>query len=187
MSELRALAKRIAAIAHINHRYNDGNYVDNHLERVALTAHGIAQKEKINDDEILDFLYAVSMLHDYLEDCFDYHTTTIEKEFQKLAKLFNTPLAKAVLILSRNHYQSDDDYLSKVSKNPLTKIIKAADRIANILSLHEIKIKSKREKLRIKYSEQLKYFIMYDIYPELIKKAINESDTAINKKYFKSK
>ena len=62
MSELRAKAKRTAARLHINHRYNDGSYLDNHLERVADASLGIAKSEGIEDESILEFIYCVAML-----------------------------------------------------------------------------------------------------------------------------
>jgi (p)ppGpp synthase/HD superfamily hydrolase len=174
MSELRASAKRLAARGHINQRYNDGSYMEMHLERVAVAAHGIAYREKIKDKELLDVIFCSAIMHDYLEDCFDYSFTSLEDEYKNLAKELNKPIANAVLILSRNNYESDDEYFKTVSENIITKIVKAADRLSNILSLPELKIKKRRDTLFEKYKTQEEYFIKYNIYPEYIRRAIRE-------------
>lgn len=176
MSELRAYVKRLAARGHINQTYNDGSYFEFHLERVGLAAHAIACEEKINDEETLDVIYCASFLHDYLEDCFDYSVTSLEKEHKTLSEQTSIAIANVVLILSKNFYKSEDDYYSAIAENMITKIVKTADRLSNILSLPEVKITKKRIKLLNKYKSQQNYFTRYNIYPEYIQRALNETE-----------
>ena len=181
MSELRASAKRLAARGHINQTYNGGSFLDNHLERVAIAAHGIAYREKINDNKLLDVIFCSAILHDYLEDFFDYSLTTLEREHKILSEQINLPVANAVLILSKNNYESEEDYFRKVSENLITKTVKAAARISNILSLPELHIRRKRKMLFEKYRDQQKYFISYNIYPEYIQRAFEMVDKLFTK------
>lgn len=174
MSDIRGKALRTAARLHSGQKYNNGSYVENHLERVAHAAIELAKTEGIIEPEILDFIYCVALLHDVLEDCFDYSHTTLDAEHKKLSERFNEGIANAILILSDNAFNSTEDYLKAISENMITKIVKAADRIANIIMLPEIEGKKQRERLAKKYLEQLTLFEKYDIYPELIKKAFWE-------------
>lgn len=174
MTDLKEKALRTAARLHSGHKYNDGSYLENHLERVAHASIEIAKKNGIDEEEVLEFIYCVAMLHDVLEDCFDYSVTTLEKEHKKLAERFNTGIANAVLILSDNSFNSDEEYLKAVSENMITKIVKTADRISNILTLPEVEGKRQRERYAKKYLDQLPLFEKYDIYPDLIKKAFWE-------------
>ena len=182
MTELRELAKRTAARAHINHTYNDRSYLENHLERVAITAHAICYKEGITNNDFLDTVFCIALLHDYLEDCFDYSITTLEEEVKKLENDFNKAIANGVLLLSKNYYSDNPKYLETVSQNEITKIIKAADRISNILSLPEVKIKKKRIQLFTKYKNEMALFRKYDIYPDLIEKSMNKIEQILSAK-----
>lgn len=174
MSELRAAARRIAARGHRGQTYNDGSYFEMHLERVAFTAESIAEKMKISEQEILDIIYCSALLHDYLEDCFDYSQTSLKAEHKTLAEKVGIPVANAVFILSRNTANSDEKYYKNTAENFITKVVKAADRITNILSLPDVKIKKKRVTLFEKYNTHLVYFEKYDIFPDLVKRALKE-------------
>ncbi len=167
-------AKKLAKEAHKNQLYNKNPYYDSHLIRVAVTAKEIAYKEGIVDPEIINLIEIVSYLHDYLEDTIDYSLTTIKSEYIKLSEKFNVGIASAVLVLSRNVYKNDSEYFEAISENLITKIVKAADRISNILLLEEINDEEKRITLYQKYKNQLIYFNQFDIYPSLIIKALSE-------------
>ncbi len=135
---------------------------------MAITSVELAKSEGISDIETLNFIEAVAYLHDYFEDTIDYSKSTLKIEFEKLAKYFYTGLASAVLILSRNACTSDEEYFKNISENIITKTVKAADRISNILALPELVDNNRKKILFEKYFNQLFYFKKYKIYHELI-------------------
>lgn len=162
-------ADSFAKKVHEGQKYNDdSNYYDSHLEPVKNRAHKIGLSEGLNKDE-LDVLDKSAYLHDVLEDT---ETTT-----DKINSWFGPEIETIVRLLS-NKIKSEglvkdiDTYYKEISDNKIAKIVKAADRIENIIALNRIKNEEKKKKLLDKYSNQLKYYKENNIYPELIEEAL---------------
>lgn len=101
-------------------------------------------------------LICAALLHDIIEDVDGY-------TFEVLEKLFNTRVATIVKILSKQdniNYKIDknlNDYLFNISENMDASIIKAADRLHNMLTLEG----SSKEYITKKITETENFFIPF--------------------------
>lgn len=80
-----------------------------------------------------------AILHDVLEDCEGIEYDAVENE---LAKLLPAYILHAVHVLSHDPKDSYDDYIKKISMNPIAKRVKLADlednsQISRLKSLHK--------------------------------------------------
>lgn len=160
------IAEKIALKYHKKQPYGDhiepDDYYHYHLNLVREQAKLIAKNEKINIHKV----EITALLHDILED------TNYSPE--ELLNHFGKSVYEAVKLLSYDKKINHEEYLKRISKNKLARIIKTADRYINITQLKDIKDTVKREKLFLKYLRDYPLFFKYDIYPEHIEKAFRK-------------
>jgi (p)ppGpp synthase/HD superfamily hydrolase len=146
-TNLRRKALDSAAALHFGQKRRDGRPYHTHLTAVAEIAERIATQYDITHKPFLDTLYAVSVLHDTIED------TMITK--QDIERAFNNHIAQAVEDLSRRHGETYFDFIMRIadSREPLTTIVKMADLQHNMSDLQE---GSMKDKYRFAYNVLLK-------------------------------
>ena len=91
---IKQLAFQIASKAFEGKIDKGGKPYLNHLNRVA---------KKFEDD---DFLYPIAMLHDLLEDCPEWNSTS-------LSCLFSENIVRVIVILTK---QKDEDYFAYINR-----------------------------------------------------------------------
>ena len=82
---------------------------------------------------------AAGICHDLLED------TKADPEMIK--KLTNDKVLEAVKLLTKKDGQSNEEYLAKIDKNDIAKVVKACDRLNNMKSL----LKDAPKEMALKY------------------------------------
>lgn len=154
----------LARDRHKNQLYGNGQpYFEAHIAPVAEIASNLANE--VNPELRLQAM-RVAYLHDIIED-----TPTTKEE---LAERYGQDIANSVELLSKKPEQTEDNYLSLISGDEVASIVKAADRIQNILGLNEMTDGERKEYLIDKYTRQTEYFEKYNIFPEKIREAINQ-------------
>ena len=134
-------ALSIAEKAHAGQFRKDGTtpYIE-HPMKVASFLYTLG----IRDDDIL----AVALLHDVLED------TQYDARDLLNAGMSND-VVSAVCILSKKPGYNNDDYYEKIFSNPVSTIVKIADRAHNLATLYNFDVEKKA-----KYLEETKNYII---------------------------
>jgi (p)ppGpp synthase/HD superfamily hydrolase len=121
-------AEEIAIQAHFHQPYGDhkenGDYYKYHLDVVRKIATGLAKKH--SDLHTYKFEIA-ALLHDYLED-----THPTRQDIENLIQLFGEEMMQSIEKLTYRHDKGYDEYFKAISEDEVAKVVKTADRIANI-------------------------------------------------------
>lgn len=160
-------AEEIAIQAHFHQPYGDhkekGDYYKYHLDVVRKIASKLAQKHSSLHTYKFEI---VALLHDYLED-----TRPAEEDLKNLRDIFGEHLLQSVEKLTYTHEKSYDEYFKAISEDEVAKIVKTADRIANISALKDLQDMVRRKELFQKYILQFEFFEKYEIFREEIEEA----------------
>ncbi|HEX2866874.1 MAG TPA: hypothetical protein VHO03_07515 [Ignavibacteriales bacterium] len=161
-------AEEIAVRAHYNQPYGDhkenGDYYRYHLDIVRNLSARLAEKH--SDQHPYKFEIA-ALLHDYLEDA-----GPADEDILNLVRLFGKQTLQSIEKLTYRPDKGHEGYFRAIAEDEVAKIVKTADRIANITALREIKDLKRRKELFQKYALQLEYFERYEIFPDEIEEAI---------------
>lgn len=165
--EMVKKAEEIAIQAHFHQPYGahkeNGDYYKYHLDVVRRIASRLAKKHS----ELQTSKFEIAaLLHDYLED-----TQPTIKDIEKLVHLFGEEILQSIERLTYRHEKGYDEYFKAIAEDEVAKIVKAADRIANISALKDIKDLDRRKELFQKYVIQFEFFEKYEIFPDEIEKA----------------
>lgn len=68
------------------------------------------------------------LFHDLLEDT--------DTTYEEILELSNNNVLNAVILLTKEKDYKMDDYISRIERNPIAKIVKLADRIHNLSEAH---------------------------------------------------
>ena len=118
------LAISIAKDAHHTDRYGKHPYFDYHIEGVvSLIKFDFQETDSL---ELKNELIIVAYLHDVLED----HPDVVD--LAMIQKLFSDKIAQAVDAISKECYQTKDEYLQVVLNNELARRVKIADSTFNM-------------------------------------------------------
>lgn len=120
--------------AHFGQQRRDGSPYSNHPLRVA---------DSLNDD-YGPFLGQIGALHDVIEDCAEIFKSRLETEFPEILEYLE--------ILTHSKDESYNEYIDRVSKNEITRLVKIYDILDNLSD-------SPTEKQVKKYAKALKKLI----------------------------
>lgn len=124
--DLRELSFNIAKEAHKNQkRWNGDDYI----------THPISVAEKFMKN---DFLYAVAILHDVIEDTYLTKEDLIKREIP-------AKVVEVVDVLSKKKDEEYGDFILKIKKNIYAKAVKISDIEHNLKDLKEGSMKDKYE------------------------------------------
>lgn len=117
---------------------------------------------KILEEKGFDELYRiVGLCHDLIEDT--------DTTYEELLKITNKQVVKYVMLLTKEPGYIDEQYIKRISKSDITKMVKLADRIYNL-----------RDSLNADEEFRKKYIIETEqYYVELAKGTIFEEDMQI--------
>jgi hypothetical protein len=148
---------------HKDQKYNGQPYVEAHLQPVF----EMSKTLWTASDRKLDFetLGKAAFLHDVMEDT--------DATYDQVKELFGQDAADACQLLDTTN-KTKDEYYAGIATSPLAKLIKAADRLVNLKSLAAHPDVDCAAYLKNKYRNDLAYYEKYDIYPDLIKQAVDE-------------
>lgn len=125
---------------------------------------------KILKDKNFSIDYQIAALfHDLLEDT--------DTTYDEIKKITNTDIAEAVRLVTKESGYTIEDYIDRISKNKMAKMVKLADRIHNLSEAHftskefQKKYIEETEKWYIKLSEGTDF--EEDIKNELNKLKVN--------------
>lgn len=108
----------------------------------------IARKLRINKIKEADFILATALLHDFLED-----VDWVTKEY--LETEFTKEIAQYIDNVTKRSSESTEDYLTRVSSDSVSALVKTADRLNNISTLAQ---SSKLHRER-QYTETVNYYL----------------------------
>lgn len=114
---------------------HDGEPYIAHVHRVAM---------HVRDRGLDETHQAVAWLHDVLEDT----TFTVNL----LNTMFNSDIVSAVLALTKQKGQSNEDYYNGLKSNPIAARVKISDIIDNFARNHQIPDDATRLRMAAKYS-----------------------------------
>lgn len=147
-------AKAIATIAHAGHYRND--MVTDYIVHPA----AVAERLKNQSDEII----ATAWLHDTIEDTSVTVQSLVEGGIPQI-------VIDAVSVLTLNKGISYKEYLERVKKHPIAKVVKIADMLSNLAD-------SPSEKQIKKYCRGLLYLL--DDRQENPEKGLQKPDTVVS-------
>lgn len=113
------IEKTIAKLAHAGQKYGDGDYFTDHVERVV--------GRIVNDKKNYYLHIRVAYLHDVLEDTAV--TTGMLVDFGVAQEVI-----QAVVVLTRTPGEDYFDYIQKVVKHPVARVVKEADLKINLVN-----------------------------------------------------
>jgi GTP diphosphokinase / guanosine-3',5'-bis(diphosphate) 3'-diphosphatase len=138
-------ACRLARRAHRGQKRDEGTPYIRHPLRVALTLatdlRAMASDPAFSQTDLRRDIMVIALLHDVLEDS---PNAIRSEEWKKLGKLVHDAVRK----LTRNKPQQKSDYLRSLRACPLhVRLVKLADRLDNLRSIHNSPERGKQEKI----------------------------------------
>jgi hypothetical protein len=134
--ELLLKAEEISQIAHKGQKYGEHDYWLRHICAV--------ERKTVEVFDTGFDLMIVAQLHDLMED-------SDEFDSEYLYKVFGVEITDAVIAITKEKYESRNQYIERVKQNELALKVKICDTICNL----EESIKIQDVKRIIRYSEQL--------------------------------
>lgn len=138
------LAKQLSKHFHKGQKYGKHDYYEYHILGVVKTLELVAK-------EVTEDMVIVALLHDVLEDtCCEYVT---------LDNIFGVKVSTQVSFLTKNKYQTNETYISRILRYETARIVKYADSLFNhteCIKVGDMKRASKYERnLQQLYSKEL--------------------------------
>ena len=119
-----ARALLLAKAMHFGQTYGNKDYVDFHLCGVAELAVKMPLAAVLDLDIDLDLVITVAILHDILEDT--------PCTFDILSILFGERAATEVALLTKSTEISHNEYISRIIRSPIARLVKIADTSFNL-------------------------------------------------------
>lgn len=170
-AQLVLKAEEIAIKAHRFQPYREhceeNSYFIHHLQVVRENAVKICGKTSCNIHEA----EITALLHDILEDT--------PEDKNELESIFGKKIMDAVELLTIRDETKMEEYFTLIGGNELARLVKAADRIANVSAISGITDPADRLRRYNKYTSQMTYFRKNNIFPEEVDAVFKQLDSRL--------